>query len=44
MLPWVQKFSSFDLYSKNEKIPDIESIKPFYNALIEKYCPGKLVW
>jgi inositol oxygenase len=44
MLPWVQKFSSFDLYSKNEKIPDIDSIKPFYKALIEKYCPGKLVW
>jgi len=44
MLPWVQKFSSFDLYSKGEEIPDVEAIKPFYEGLIEKYCPGKLLW
>ncbi|XP_063690131.1 inositol oxygenase-like isoform X2 [Bolinopsis microptera] len=44
MLPWVQKFSSFDLYSKGAEIPDVEAVKPFYEDLIDKYCPGKLLW
>ncbi|KAK7065857.1 hypothetical protein SK128_014148, partial [Halocaridina rubra] len=42
MLPWIKEFNKFDLYTKKEKIPDIEDIMPYYQSLIDKYCPGKL--
>ncbi|CAG0905504.1 unnamed protein product [Cyprideis torosa] len=44
MLPWSQEFQKFDLYTKKESLPDIESLKPYYRGLVEKYCPGKLKW
>jgi len=38
-------FSSFDLYSKNEEVPDIEALKPYYQGLIKKYLgEGKIRW
>lgn len=43
-LEWVQKFNKFDLYSKSDQIPKIEEITPYYQSLIDKYCPGKLKW
>ncbi|XP_055343989.1 inositol oxygenase-like [Paramacrobiotus metropolitanus] len=42
MLKWVREFNKFDLYTKCERFPDIEALKPYYQALIDKYMPGKL--
>lgn len=34
--------SRYDLYTKGETIPDIENLWPYYQGLIDKYCPGEL--
>ncbi|XP_045609340.2 inositol oxygenase isoform X2 [Procambarus clarkii] len=44
MLPWIKEFNKFDLYTKKEEIPNVEELKPYYQSLIDKYCPGKLNW
>jgi inositol oxygenase len=44
MLPWVQKFNPYDLYSKCPVRPDWEKLSPYYVALIDKYLPGQLRW
>ncbi|XP_069085543.1 inositol oxygenase isoform X1 [Pleurodeles waltl] len=44
MLPWVREFNKFDLYTKTEDLPDVESLRPYYQSLIDKYCPGILSW
>jgi len=36
--------SKFDLYTKSSGVPDIETLKPYYQGLIDKYIPGKLQW
>ena len=44
-LKWVLEFNKFDLYTKSDSIPDVESIWPHYQGLIEKYgLSGKLKW
>lgn len=43
MMQWVKEFNKFDLYSKGDAIPDVTSLKPYYQSLLEKYnIPGKL--
>jgi inositol oxygenase len=44
MLPWVQKFNPYDLYSKSPLRPDWDRLRPYYTALIDRYLPGKLHW
>ena len=44
MLPWVLEFNKFDLYSKADELPDPVALTPYYQGLIDKYCPGKLKW
>ncbi|XP_060779152.1 inositol oxygenase [Neoarius graeffei] len=44
MLPWVKEFNKFDLYTKSTDLPDVEQLKPYYQSLIDKYCPGVLHW
>jgi inositol oxygenase len=44
MLPWVQKFNPYDLYSKSPVRPDWDKLGPYYSGLIDKYLPGKLRW
>ena len=44
MLPWVQKFNPYDLYSKATERPDIAKLRPFYQELIEEYFPAELSW
>ena len=44
MLPWVQKFNPYDLYSKTPVKPNVVELKPYYDALIDKYLPRKLQW
>ncbi|XP_008046205.1 inositol oxygenase [Carlito syrichta] len=44
MLPWVQEFNKFDLYTKCPDLPDMDRLRPYYQGLIDKYCPGVLHW
>eukprot|EP00003_Mantamonas_plastica_P001939 TRINITY_DN11401_c0_g1_i5.p1 TRINITY_DN11401_c0_g1~~TRINITY_DN11401_c0_g1_i5.p1 ORF type:complete len:196 (+),score=37.95 TRINITY_DN11401_c0_g1_i5:52-639(+) len=44
MLDEVLKFNKCDLYSKSAPLIDIDSVKDYYQALIDKYCPGDLNW
>jgi len=44
MLEWVHEFNQFDLYSKADTLPNIEELMPYYQGLIDKYCPGVLRW
>jgi inositol oxygenase len=44
MLPWVQQFNQYDLYSKCPERPDWGRLRPYYAALIDKYLPGQLRW
>ncbi|XP_072097470.1 inositol oxygenase [Mobula birostris] len=44
MLEWVKDFNKFDLYTKSTDLPDIKKLQPYYQQLIDKYCPGKLRW
>lgn len=37
-------FSQYDLYTKSTEVPDIESLWPYYESLIDKYIPGELEW
>lgn len=42
MFKWVKLFNPYDLYSKAAVPPDTEALKPYYEALIEKYLPATL--
>jgi inositol oxygenase len=44
MLRWVREFNKFDLYSKCDEVPDVKALTPYYQGLIDKYCPGLLQW
>ncbi|XP_077451438.1 inositol oxygenase [Stigmatopora argus] len=44
MLPWVQAFNKFDLYTKVDDLPDVETLRVYYQSVIDKYCPGILKW
>lgn len=41
---WVRRFNPYDLYSKGEAAPDVEGLRPFYQALVEEFFPGPLDW
>ena len=42
MLPWVQRFNPYDLYSKNPERPKLSDVKPYYEDLMAKYLPVQL--
>lgn len=42
MHQWICEFNKFDLYSKSNQVPNIESLEPYYQGLIDKYLPGKI--
>jgi inositol oxygenase len=42
MLPWVQKFNPYDLYSKNPDRPKLADLKPYYEDLMAKYLPATI--
>ncbi len=44
MLPWVQKFNRYDLYTKSSQEPDVEALLPFYHELVDEFLPGELAW
>lgn len=41
----VLEFNKFDLYTKDESNDlDLDNLWPYYQGLIDTYCPGKLKW
>ncbi|XP_063999008.1 inositol oxygenase [Pogoniulus pusillus] len=44
MLPWVKELNKFDLYTKQEDLPEVEQLQGYYQSLVDKYCPGQLCW
>jgi len=44
MFQWVQAFNPYDLYTKSNQPPDVETLRPFYEDLIAEYFPPKLCW
>jgi inositol oxygenase len=40
----LRAFQRCDLYSKIEDLPDPAVLWPYYEGLIERYCPGRLRW
>jgi inositol oxygenase len=42
MFKWVNLFNPYDLYSKNPNPPDWNELKPYYEALVQKYLPATL--
>eukprot|EP01125_Pyxidicula_operculata_P023237 TRINITY_DN994_c0_g1_i1.p1 TRINITY_DN994_c0_g1~~TRINITY_DN994_c0_g1_i1.p1 ORF type:complete len:278 (-),score=55.77 TRINITY_DN994_c0_g1_i1:995-1828(-) len=42
-LEWVKRFSKADLYSKTTSLPDVESLRPYYEGLINKYFPNPVL-
>ena len=44
MFEWVRKFSPYDLYSKSEQRPSASALRPYYEALIDKYFPKELAF
>lgn len=44
MLPWLQLFSRYDLYSKSSEKLDIEALKPYYESLVAEFFPKPLRW
>ncbi len=39
MFEWVQRFNSYDLYSKGRERPNIEAILPYYKELVAECFP-----
>ena len=42
MLPWVELFNPYDLYSKNPTPPNWTELRPYYETLVAKYLPAAL--
>ena len=36
--------SKFDLYTKSSAVPDMATLRPYYQALVDKYLPGKIAF
>lgn len=44
LMKWVELFNRYDLYTKDATPIDVETLKPYYKALVEKYFPYELAW
>jgi inositol oxygenase len=44
MLPHVQEFNPYDLYSKSPQPPNWNELRPYYTDLIHKYLPAQLAF
>jgi inositol oxygenase len=43
-MEWVRAFNPYDLYSKGREPPDVDSLRPFYEELIDEFFPAKIAW
>jgi inositol oxygenase len=44
MFRWVRRFNPYDLYSKADRKPDPDELRPFYEQLIAEYFPAAVNW
>jgi inositol oxygenase len=44
MFRWVRKFNPFDLYTKSDKVPDLEAVLPYYHDLVANFFPSRIWW
>lgn len=44
LFEWVRAFNPYDLYSKSDKRPDVDALRPYYEELIAEYFPGEIRW
>jgi inositol oxygenase len=44
MLPWVQTFNPYDLYSKSPTPPNWAELRPYYADLVAKFLPERLAF
>jgi len=44
MFRWVREFNPYDLYSKSDRQPEVEALRPYYDDLIAEYFPPVLNW
>ena len=44
MLPWLQLFSRYDLYSKCPEKLDLDALLPYYQELVDEFFPSALSW
>lgn len=43
MLKAVKAFNPYDLYSKNDDVPSVDELKPYYMELIDEFFPQKVI-
>jgi inositol oxygenase len=43
-MEWVRAFNPYDLYSKADRPPDVENLRPYYEDLIADFFPARLAW
>lgn len=36
----VHLLNKYDLYSKVDELPDLQALRPYYQKLVDKWCPG----
>lgn len=41
---WVRDFNRYDLYTKSEAPPDVETWTPYYQGLVKRFFPSPLWW
>lgn len=44
MLPWLDLFRSYDLYSKTEERLDLDALMPYYEELVAEFFPSEMDW
>ena len=44
LLPWVNRFNPYDLYTKSHSKPDEVALRPYYEDLIREFFPDKIRW
>jgi inositol oxygenase len=44
LFDWVRAFNPYDLYTKSAERPDVQQLRPFYEALIAEYFPPVIQW
>jgi len=44
LLPWLELFGQYDLYSKDPENLSMETLYPYYEELIDEFLPKELKW
>ncbi len=44
MLPYLELFRGYDLYSKTEEKLDLEALMPYYQDLVSEFFPSEIDW